>query len=212
MANYHYIIAGLPDLALDFESSGFNFDSLLDQVITMSSPEDVRCIEWLLFAQKEVNLNNHFYRAASKSKNRFIREYFKYDLEIRNIQAAYISRKNSSDVSEYLVGTNEFTELLKAGKGSDFGLSLISENAASVIKVLENENILEREQLLDNLRWNRANEICTFNYFDMDVILCFLLKASIVARWNRLDRKRGAQAFRQLVNEVKGTYKSENNN
>ena len=211
MANYHYIIAGLPDLVLDFESSGFDFDSLKDQIVSMSSPEDTRCIEWLLLAQKEEYLNHHFYRVAQKSKNKFIREYLKFDLEIRNIQAAFIARKNSIDISEQLVGENEFTDLLKAGKGADFGLSSISESAPAIIKILDNENILEREQLLDNLRWNKANEICTFNYFDLNVILSFLLKASIVSRWNKLDRKRGAQIFRQLVNEVKGTYKSENN-
>jgi hypothetical protein len=211
MANYHYIIAGLPDLVLDFESSGFDFDSLQDQIVSMSSPEDSRCIEWLLLAQKEEYLNHHFYRAALKSKNKFIREYLKFDLELRNIQAAFIARKNSIDISEQLVGENEFTDLLKIGKGADFGLSFISEGAPAIIKILENENILEREQLLDNLRWNKANEICTFNYFDLNVILSFLLKASIVSRWNKLDRKRGAQIFRQLVNEVKGTYKSENN-
>jgi hypothetical protein len=209
MANYHYIIAGLPDLTLDFESSGFDFDSLLSQIVSLSSYEDSRCIDWLLFSQKEENLNNHFYRVSSKAKNRFIREYFKFDLELRNIKAAYTARKNGFDISEYLVGENEFTETLKTGKGADFGLSAISEEAAGIIKILENENILEREQQLDNLRWNRANEICTFNYFDINVILSFLLKASIVTRWNKLDRKRGKEVFRRLVDEVKGTYKSE---
>ncbi|NCB18438.1 MAG: DUF2764 family protein, partial [Bacteroidia bacterium] len=196
MGNYHYIIAGLPDLILDFESSGYDFDALFQHIQEMSTTEDRRCMEWLFFGLKEENLNNHFYRAAKKSKTKFIREYFKFDLQLRNIQAAYIARKNSLDPSVYLIGENEITDQLKYSKAADFGLSLYSDSAPVIIKALETENILDREQMLDNLRWNKANEICTFNYFDINVILSFLLKAAIVKRWNKLDRKKGALIFK----------------
>ena len=200
MGNYHYIIAGLPDLILDFESSGYDFDALFQHIQEMSTKEDRRCMEWLFFGLKEENLNNHFFRAAKKSKTKFIREYFEFDLELRNIQAAYIARKNSLDPSAYLIGETEFTDQLKYSKAADFGLSLYSDSAPVIIKALETDNILDREQMLDNLRWNKANEICTFNYFDINVILSFLLKAAIVKRWNK-----------QLVDEVKGTFKPANN-
>lgn len=65
---------------------------------------------------------------------------------------------------------------------------------------------------MDLLRWNIANEICTFNYFDIERILLFLLKASIVKRWSKLDKKTGAELFRKFVSEVKGSFKLENNN
>ena len=211
MGNYHYIIAGLPDLILDFENSGFDFVALFGHIEQMSSKEDKRCMEWLFFGLKEENLNNHFYRAAQKSKTKFIREYFAFDLELRNIQAAYIARKNSMDPAGYLIGSSDITEQLSSSNAPDFGLSLYSDSAPSIIKVLETENILDREQMLDNLRWDKANEICKFNYFDINVILAFILKASIVQRWNKLDRKKGASLFKQFVNEVRGTFKPDNN-
>ncbi len=211
MGNYHYIIAGLPDLVLDFENSGYDFDALFEHISEMSSQEDRRCMEWLFFGLKEENLNNHFYRAAKKSKTKFIREYFAFDQEVRNIQAAYIARKNSLDPEDYLIGDNEITEQLKYSKSHDFGLSLYSDIAPEVIKVLETDNILEREQQMDSLKWRVSNDICTFNYFDINVILSFMLKASIVKRWHILDRKKGAQLFKELVNDVKGTFKPDNN-
>lgn len=211
MGNYHYIIAGLPDLVLDFENSGYDFDALFEHISEMSSQEDRRCMEWLFFGLKEENLNNHFYRAAKKSKTKFIREYFAFDQEVRNIQAAYIARKNSLDPEDYLIGDNEITEQLKYSKSHDFGLSLYSDIAPEVIKVLETDNILEREQQMDALKWRVSNDICTFNYFDINVILSFMLKASIVKRWHILDRKKGAQLFKELVNDVKGTFKPDNN-
>jgi hypothetical protein len=178
MRNYHYIISGLPDIALDFENTGFDLESLFAHISDMSTPEDIRCMEWLFFGLKEENLNNHFYRGVRKMPNKFIREYFTTDLEIRNIQAAYLARKSSQDPSDFVIGSGEFTDALKNSKAADMGITHLSELSAPVLKILENENILEREQLLDLLRWERANEICTFSYFDINVILSFLLKAS----------------------------------
>lgn len=211
MGNYHYIIAGLPDIVLDFENSGYDLDALFEHISEMSSEQDRRCMEWLFFGLKEENLNNHFYRAIKKSKNKFIREYFTFDLELRNFQAAFIARKNSLDPANYLIGEDEITEQLKTSKAPDFGLSLYSNSATEVFKILNNSNILEREHLLDRLKWNKANDICTFNYFDINSVLSFLLKASIVKRWYKLDRKKGAVIFKQLVDEVRGTFKLENN-
>ncbi len=211
MANFHYIIAGLPDLVLDFEASGYDFDSLYAHISDMSSPKERRCMEWLVFGLKEENLNSHFYRASLKSPVKFIREYFRADLEIRNIQAATVARKNSLDPSQYIIGNNEFTEQLKTSRANDFGITNISGNATELLRIMDNGNILDREQQLDLFRWQRANEICTFNYFDINVILSFLLKASIVKRWNMLDKKRGAIIFKQFVDEVKGTFNMEKN-
>lgn len=207
MKNYQYIIAGLPDIALDFENGSFDFNVVRNHILEHSVKKDIRLIDWVEFGLKEENLCNHFYRVASKSKNKFIREYFRFDLTLRNIQAAYVARKSQQNPELFLVGNSTITEALKTSKASDFGLSNDVEFATRLIQILENPNILEKEQLLDQLRWNKANEICTFNYFDNNVILSFILKSHILKRWSELDRKRGAILFRQLVEEVKGTYK-----
>jgi len=212
MGNYHYIISGLPELLPDFEKSGFDLDAVTKSISEMCSSKDRRCIEWLFFGLKEENLNNHYYRAASKSGNKFIREYFNADLAIRNIQSAFLARKNSLDAESFIVGKGDIQDNLLTNKSADFGLSQISGIASSVLKILEIDNILEREQQMDLLRWNIANEICTFNYFDIEKILLFLLKASIVKRWSKLDKKTGADLFRKFVTEVKGSFKLENNN
>ena len=41
----------------------------------------------------------------------------------------------------------------------------------------------------------------------MNAILAFLVKAHIVHRWARLDRQAGEAMFRQLLGEVRGTFK-----
>jgi len=215
MNNYHYLISGLPQLFLDYESRSFSLKELLDDIKSKCSEKDIRNIELLFFGLEESNLTSHFYRASLRSKNRFISEYFKFDLNVRNIRAAYLARKSKQRPEDFLVGSNEVTETLTTSKAPDFGLGLVFEDATEVLSIMENKNILEREQLLDKLKWNRASEITKFNYFDLDALLAFLLKASLVERWAKMDKKTGEELFKKLVEEVRGTFdleKVKNNN
>ena len=59
------------------------------------------------------------------------------------------------------------------------------------------------------MRWNKASQITTFNYFDIDWILSFTTRLTLAKRWDALDKKLGAELFRKLVNEVKETYKNQ---
>ena len=76
-----------------------------------------------------------------------------------------------------------------------------------VQEILANTDFLQREQQLDMLKWQKADDIARLDYFNMNAILAFLVKAHIVHRWARLDRQAGEAMFRQLLGEVRGTFK-----
>ena len=46
----------------------------------------------------------------------------------------------------------------------------------------------------------------TFHYFDLTVILGFIVKLKIIDRWMKLDEATGREMFRELVDEVRGTF------
>jgi len=177
--NYQYIVAGLPDLLLDFGHKSFDIARIKTSIREQLSPKDQRWIDWLDFGLNPARLGPHFYRMAAKTKNAFIREYFAFDWQMRTVLAAVSGRKE--------------VHLLRNQ----------SDIAPRLLTILETENILEREQKLDRLRWDKANELCTFHYFDVDVVLCFLLKISIIERWMRLDKVRGRELFGEMVREIK---------
>ena len=64
MENYHYIIAGLPELVLNADNKGFSYDEIRESIYMSSGEKDRRLMEWFDFGQDESNLNPHFYRAA----------------------------------------------------------------------------------------------------------------------------------------------------
>ena len=195
MENYHYIIAGLPQLVLNADNKGFSYDEIRESIYMSSGDKDRRLMEWFDFGSDESNLNHHFYRAALKSKNRFIKQYFALDLEIRNRKVDFVSNKMNLDGEKYKVATS---------KGVDLGLS--QEQLDKLSGIFSNKNIFEKEQQLDKFKWDYITDMNPYGTFNMDVILAFLAKGKLIDRWNKLDAKAGEEMFRKLVDEVRGTF------
>ena len=200
MGNYHYIIAGLPELLLNADNKGFSYDAIRESIWYSSDEKDRRLMEWFDFGTQESNLTSHFYRAASKSKSRFIRQYFALDLEIRNRKVDYVAEKMGKDAGQYRLAVNCATVP---------GLS--DEQADKLSGIFANKNILEKEQQLDKFKWDYITSLNEYGEFNMDVILAFLAKGKLIDRWNRLDAKTGEEMFRKLVDEVRGTFKGVGN-
>lgn len=205
MNNFPYIIAGLPQLALDFESRKSNFDTIVKSISINCSIKDQQLINWLLFGINESNLTRHFYKMLPRLGSQFMTEYFDYDLILRNIKVSYLSRKNKIAAEPYLTVDTSINELLKTSKAPDFGLTMVMDSAPKILQIMDLPDLLEREQQLDLLKWNKASEICTFKLFDMNVILCFILKASIIERWNRLDKAEGTKFLKLLISELRSS-------
>ena len=202
MNNYHYIIAGLPELMPDFHAEGFSYKDLELPIREQLSARDRRLVDWLDFGTDTSHLSGHFYRAVSRQNSGFLRAYFEMDRKMRNAQVEFISAKENMDSARYTVGETESCQ----------------EEYPELQAIFQCGDLFEREHRLDMFRWERITGMTLFHYFDMtgmtlfhyfdmDVILAFLAKGLIVDRWSRLDRERGTQLFRQYVDEVRGTFK-----
>jgi hypothetical protein len=196
MGNYHYIIAGLPELVLNGDNKAFSYDAVRESIYNSSSEKDRRFIEWFDFGTNEENLNAHFYRAAMNCKNRFIRLYFALDLEIRNRKVEFVAGKMERNADSY-----------KVCPANNVDLDLSSEQLTRLQAIFANRNILEKEQQLDSFKWDYISGLNGYGEFNMDVILAFLAKGKLIDRWNKLDAKAGEEMFRKLVDEVRGTFK-----
>ncbi|MCL2416843.1 MAG: DUF2764 domain-containing protein [Bacteroidales bacterium] len=145
---------------------------------------------WLQFYQK----------IAEKSKNRFIRLWWEFDHILRNIQAAWMCRKLGEPMQKQLIGWDEEIDYFVKNNLPDFGLRREIPFGEQIFNLLDEEiDLLEREFRFDQIRWQLADELTTFNYFDMDKILAFLVKADILDRWLKLDKERGAVLFDGFV-------------
>ena len=195
MNNYYYIIAGLPELSMDAVSGEKNADDLIDEIKGQCSGADLSVISLLEKGYVAENLNADFYREALSGKNGFLRNWFAFDLNVRNAKVRYLNNALGREKSQDTISL------------SDEENSEEFEEAAKLASILSGDDIIARERGIDDLYWEKADELTLFHYFDLTAILGFIVKLKIIDRWMKLDESTGREMFRRLVDDVRGTFK-----
>lgn len=193
MNNYEYIVASMPDIRPGWNFGDKGPDVYIGEIRELCSDRDRELVDLLLSGYDDSNLNEEFYRKVTAHRNRFIREYFSFDMNVRNMKVQYLNRSLGRPAEKDVMVLSE--------EPAEFG------EAPAVAAVLSKEDILSRERGLDDIMWEKIDSITTFDYFDIEAILGFIAKLQIVARWFRLDEQQGREMFRKLVEEVRGTFK-----
>lgn len=189
MDNYVYIVAGLPELTSGFENTGFDYAAVKESIMELLSEKDQELVELMEEGFDESTLGADFYAKAAASKNCFIREYFDFDGRLRNMKVEYLAKRLGKESDPYLVNFEE----------ADF------EEEKQIQEILESPDFVQREQKMDELKWEKASDIARMDYFNMNAILAFLVRAKTVQRWAELDKEKGEEMFRKLVKEIRGT-------
>ena len=187
MDNYVYIVAGLPELTSGFENTGFDYNAVKESIMELLSEKDQQLVGLMEEGFDENTLGAEFYAKAAESKNRFIREYFDFDGRLRNLKVQYLAKRLGKQGDSYLV------ELPDA----DF------EEEKQILDILADADFVQRERRMDELKWEKASDIARLDYFNMNAILAFMVKAKTVQRWAELDPTKGQEMFKKLVNEIK---------
>ncbi len=188
MNNYEYIIASLP--VLEKDGKDLDTDALIGQIKEQCSVKDIRTISFLLDGYDGSKLSESFYREALKSGCRYIREFFAFDLNVRNSKVRYLNtslgRPEGKDILD--IETSEFAERNK------------------IESILAGNNLLVRERNIDELFWQKIDELTEMEIFSLDRILGLVSKIKIIDRWVKLDESTGRELFRRLVEEIKETH------
>jgi len=152
---------------------------------------------------KENLLQTLFYNEILKIKNTFLRNWFTFDRELRNVQTAIVARRLQIDASNYFVGEN--AQVYAQNTSADFGLSDEIDWVNKILQIAEIPDALEREREIDLFRWEKIEEMSVYNYFGIDVLLAFIKKADIADRWLSLDKQTGKQMFDSILKDLMKT-------
>ncbi|CCX54415.1 putative uncharacterized protein [Bacteroides sp. CAG:1060] len=194
MNNYEYIVASLPVIEPGSRlGSSSAANALIDDIREQLSNKDNALVTMLLDGFDPEKLNAGFYRACLGSGSRFLREYFLFDLFLRNTKVEYL---NAS------LGRPEGKDVLLLEELEDYEF----EQKEEIVEILSGTDIIGREKGLDMAIWEHVEEVTTMDVFDMDAILGFIARLKIIDRWDKLDPETGAELFRRLIKEIRATY------
>ena len=207
MSNFEYIISSLPYLTMDFKYAGqAGFNSVISDIKRDLDEKDQGLVEFLLKGFSDKDLDADFYAAALRHRNRFLREYFRFDLNLRNAKVRYLNAQLGREPDQDLM-TGEDPEAEDVDidgfrfTGGEF------EEALKVDNILADQDLVSREKGLDDVLWDKIDSLATFHYFDIEAVLAYIAKLRIVTRWLNLDEEVGRDVFRRLLKDVRGTYK-----
>ena len=200
MDNNEYIVASLPVLRPeDSRSDNVNAEALIAEIREQLSGRDQTVLDQLLAGYDAEQLTEDFYRQILRHKNRFLREWFRFDLDLRNATVGYLNHQlhRAPDHDKILLEEREVEEFpeLEAAE-----------------RILRGADILQRERGLDELRWHKVDEITLLDYFDLETLLGYVAKLKIIDRWLQLDPDSGRALFRRMVEEIRTTYDNKKQN
>jgi hypothetical protein len=91
----------------------------------------------------------------------------------------------------------------------DFGLALRFPWLPGFRDLLEKKDYAGAERLLCRITWQAMARAAEHHYFDLTVIICYLVRWDIINRWAVRDRARGIDRFTTLVKEAIGKHAAE---
>ena len=156
---------------------------------------------------KEDQLATLYYSYACKSTNEFVRDFFTFMLNVKNIIIGCQSRKFGFELAQTIVGDNDIATIIRGSTTKDLGLAGELEYLDEVLRLAEENNLLERELKLDKLIWNYLEEQTFFHYFSVERVFAYLIKTDILDRWENVRKENGEAIFRRAVGTIKGAYK-----
>ena len=145
-----------------------------------------------------------YYEYAMQCKNDFVSSWFEFNLNSNNVLVALAARKYKMQITPLVVGDTEVCRALKTSNARDFGLTTELDYFDQLLKVSETEDLVEREKKLDQIRWKWMEDKTFFDYFSIERLYVFLLQLEIIERWISLDKEKGSQMFREIIDSLKG--------
>lgn len=159
----------------------------------------------------EKQLQSLYYDYVLQAKNDFLKQWFSFEYNIKNILTAINCHKFGFDIEKQLITTidnNEVYEILLKGSPKAAMFTDQVPFANKIVKIATSEmSISEKEKVLDNIKWEFIDEHTSPYYFSIEKILGFIMKVNIVERWQSLDNETGKAFFEKLINEMKNNYK-----
>ncbi len=144
-----------------------------------------------------------YYSYGMSSNNAFIASWFEFNLNLNNILAALAARKYKLEVSSVIVGATSICEQLRTSNARDFGLNETLQYFEALQRIADIEELVEREKKVDMLKWKWLEDESFFHYFTIERIFVFLMQLEMIERWISLDKEKGNELFRKMIQDLK---------
>jgi hypothetical protein len=155
----------------------------------------------------------YFYEEMCSHPHPFVRQWYTFELHLRNVLAALNARAfpkgarskfTGYSVEHAVLGNDEIATQLKKSSAQDFGLSAVLPWIETVLAFPQ--QLDQREERIDTFRWDTAGGLSEHTVFGIEIILGFIIKLGIIKRWQNLDTPRGKEMLESLTERLSSEF------
>jgi vacuolar-type H+-ATPase subunit C/Vma6 len=146
---------------------------------------------------RQVNLlwEAYYDHVIETTTSDFLRGFFQFEKDLRNIIAAVRARRKGLAPSDHLVGESDVVDLLGRSSAEDFGLG---REYAWVERLVQAQDPVQIEDTVEQILWEYIDQKTEHLDFEFDVVLAYLLKLELLEKRLSLSEEQGMAMVRQL--------------
>ncbi len=144
-----------------------------------------------------------FFDMIATIDSKFVRDYYKRELDLRNLTIALSRESQGFPYRERLIPRGDVYDAIMAANPPDFGLGAEFPFVEELVRVFKTTDLTAHEQTMSRIRWNWLDERVGSEFFSIDFILSYVIKYQSVARWQTLSEEKGDELFGELLNAVR---------
>ena len=158
----------------------------------------------------ENKLNTLFYEYLLQINNDFLKDWFLFELNTKNLLTAFNCSqfKYKSENHLILVDSNPIVNSLLVN--NRLKQELLEEEIPyvdQIFRIAESDlNLIEKEKALDKIKWTYLDDNTFFHYFTIEKILSYQIKLIMAERWLKIDAKTGKALLEEIISELKTSY------
>lgn len=158
------------------------------------------------FPEDEITYRFYEY-VLQNCRNAFVRKWYRLNMDINNILTAMLAREQGWNVSDFIKGEGEVTEMILENKTRDFDLSREYDYVKDLMRIVDEQDPVKKEKMIDAMKWLWLDEHTFFDPFNFEALFAYFCKLKIQERWSRLDPETGRQTFERIINDLRGEAK-----
>ena len=206
---YYTLVAGLKEYTPQGGEKGFDAEAVYGEIRRELSRADRRAAGLLWSLSDIYGLGRErieeLYVLCGKSECGWLREWARFDRNLRNVIAAHTARTKGRVVADSLLSIegDEIPLSIAKSSAADFNLRGELDYIDRLLTALGDEvNVVEKERAIDMIRWEKADSLAEGDSFGAPTLLAYLAKVAIIGRWAALDPATGREMYDRLVNSM----------
>lgn len=161
--------------------------------------------------QAEDELLWNFYDHIDEVADGFIKEYFLFELHLRNLCTALSHRTLSLEYKKIIIPGDYISEQMAHSSAPDFGLGGEIGVLEPLLDMFGKAEPLEIEKEIERIRWKWLDEALGYHIFSNNAVFANAVKINSVERWLKMKPEVGRELLNELIEQTQNAVVIEDN-